>query len=483
MTDALALREEIVSKKTRAVDAVGRALGRIESVDPRVKAFLSVMRDSALAQAKRVDEKVARGEKLGPLAGVPVAIKDNLCTTDARTTCGSKILEHYLPPYDATVVRKLREADAVIVGKTNLDEFAMGSSTENSAFFTTRNPWDLERVPGGSSGGSAAAVAAGMAPLALGSDTGGSIRQPAALTGTVGFKPTYGRVSRYGLVAYGSSLDQIGPFARTVREAALLAQVISGHDPMDSTSVAQAVPDFTGLLERDAKGLRLGVPKEYFGAGLDPEVRASVEGAIATLVARGAVRVEVSLPLTEYGIAAYYIVAPCEASSNLARYDGVHYGHRSKTYDDLASLMARSREEGFGPEVTRRIILGTYALSTGYYEAYYNRALKVRRKIQEDFNRAFAACDVIVGPTSPTPAFPVGAKADDPLAMYLCDVYTVSTNLAGLPGVSIPSGLTKGGLPIGLQVQGRAFDDLGVLQAARAFERELGLTLPWPSLS
>jgi aspartyl-tRNA(Asn)/glutamyl-tRNA(Gln) amidotransferase subunit A len=482
MIDALTLRQDIVTRKTRAVDATERALGRIESVDPRVKAFLCVMKDAALAQAKRIDEKVARGEKPGSLAGVPVAVKDNLCTTDARTTCGSRILENFLPPYDATVVRKLREADAVIIGKTNLDEFAMGSSTENSAFFTTRNPWNLECVPGGSSGGSAAAVAAGMAPLALGSDTGGSIRQPAALTGIVGFKPTYGRVSRYGLVAYGSSLDQVGPFARTVREAAHLAQVISGHDPLDSTSVAEPAPELVERLERDARGLRLGVPREYFGAGLDPEVRASVEAAISALVSKGAVRVEVSLPLTEFGIAAYYIVAPCEASSNLARYDGVHYGHRAKGYDDVVSLFSKSRKEGFGPEVTRRIILGTFALSSGYYDAYYNRALRVRRKIQEDFNRAFEKCDVIVGPTSPTAAFPVGAKAEDPLAMYLCDVYTVSTNLAGLPGVSVPCGLTKSGLPIGIQVQGRAFDDAGVLQAARCFERELDLTLPWPML-
>jgi aspartyl-tRNA(Asn)/glutamyl-tRNA(Gln) amidotransferase subunit A len=440
------------------------------------------MPETALAQARSIDERLARGEKVGALAGVPVAVKDNLCTTDAPTTCASKILANYLPPYDATVVRKLREADAVIVGKTNLDEFAMGSSTENSAFFTTRNPWNLECVPGGSSGGSAAAVAAGFAVLALGSDTGGSIRQPAALTGIVGFKPTYGRVSRYGLVAYGSSLDQVGPFGRTVREAALLAQVISGYDERDSTSVALPVPDFVGSLERDPKGLRLGVPKEYFGAGLDPEVRESVENAIGALTAQGAVRVEVSLPLTEFGIAAYYIVAPCEASSNLARYDGVHYGHRAKDYSDVVSLISKSRQEGFGAEVTRRIILGTFALSSGYYDAYYNRALKVRRRIKEDFDRAFDQCDVIVGPTSPTPAFPVGAKASDPLAMYLCDVYTVSTNLAGLPGVSVPCGMTRSGLPIGLQVQGRVFDDLGVLQAARAVERALHLSLPWPSL-
>jgi aspartyl-tRNA(Asn)/glutamyl-tRNA(Gln) amidotransferase subunit A len=483
MKDAFALRQEIAAGTVRAADAVEEFLTRIERVDGRVRAFLTVTADAAREQARRVDEKIARGEPVGPLAGIPVAVKDNICTADARTTCASRILETYVPPYDATVVRKLRAADAVIVGKTNLDEFAMGSSTENSAFFPTRNPWDLGRVPGGSSGGSAAAVAAGMAPLALGSDTGGSIRQPAALTGTVGFKPTYGRVSRYGLVAFGSSLDQIGPFARTVRDAALLAQVISGHDPLDSTSVDRPVPDFAGGLERPAAGLRLGVPREYFGPGLDPEVRDAVEKAIARLEAAGARRVEVSLPLTEYAIAAYYIVAPCEASSNLARYDGVHYGHRAPGCEDVLTLVSRSRREGFGPEVTRRILLGTFALSSGYYEAYYNRALKVRRKIRDDFDRAFERCDVLVGPTSPTPAFPLGAKAADPLAMYLCDVYTVATNLAGLPGISIPCGLTSAGLPVGLQIQGRAFDDLGVLQAARAFERELALSLPWPTLS
>jgi aspartyl-tRNA(Asn)/glutamyl-tRNA(Gln) amidotransferase subunit A len=483
MTDAVSIRQDILSKKTTATQVAERFLSRIDAIDPKVRAFLSVMRPTAIAQAKRVDEKIARGEKVGLLAGLPVAVKDNICTTDAPTTCASKILETYRAPYDATVVRRLREEDAVIVGKTNLDEFAMGSSTENSAYFTSRNPWNLQCVPGGSSGGSAAAVAAGLAPLALGSDTGGSIRQPAALTGTVGFKPTYGRVSRYGLVAYGSSLDQIGPFGRSVRDAALLSQAISGHDPLDSTSVDQPTPDFSSALERDAKGLRLGVPKEYFGSGLDPEVRASVESAIGKLTAKGATRVEVSLPMTEYAIAAYYIVAPCEASSNLARYDGVHYGYRSKGTEDILSLLSKSRKEGFGPEVTRRIILGTFALSSGYYEAYYNRALKVRRRIKEDFDRAFEQCDVIVGPTSPTPAFPVGAKAEDPLAMYLCDVYTVATNLAGLPGISIPCGLTGSGLPIGLQIQGRVLDDAAVLQAARVFERELALSLPWPSLT
>ena len=482
MSELLKFRQDLIAKKASAVELTTQSLARVVTADGRVKAFLTLMKDEALAQARAVDEKLAKGEPVGPLAGVPVAVKDNICVRGVKTTCGSKILAGYVAPYDATVVDRLRQADAVILGKTNLDEFAMGSSTENSAFFTTRNPWNLDLVPGGSSGGSAAAVAAGMAPLALGSDTGGSIRQPAALTGTVGFKPTYGRVSRYGLVAYGSSLDQIGPFARNVGDAALLAQVISGHDPMDATSVDQPPLQAVGNLERDPKGLRIGVPREYFGAGLDDEVRDAVEGAIAALEKKGAQRVEVSLPMTEYGIAAYYIVAPCEASSNLARYDGVHYGHRAKEAADILSVFSKSREEGFGPEVTRRIILGTFALSTGYYDAYYNKALKVRRRIQQDFNRAFEQCDVLVGPTSPTAAFPVGAKADDPLAMYLCDVYTVSTNLAGLPGISIPCGFTASKLPIGLQIQGKAFDDLGVLRAARTFERELGLQFSWPSL-
>jgi aspartyl-tRNA(Asn)/glutamyl-tRNA(Gln) amidotransferase subunit A len=480
--DVLSFRQDLLAKKTSAGDLARRCLDVIKRADSRVKAFISFDEHDVLAQAKAVDQKIARGEPVGPLAGVPVAIKDNICVKGSRTTCASKILENYVAPYDATVIEKLRRADALLVGKTNLDEFAMGSSTENSAFFTTRNPWNLDLVPGGSSGGSAAAVAAGMAPLALGSDTGGSIRQPAALTGVVGFKPTYGRVSRYGLVAYGSSLDQIGPFGRSVGDVALLAQTIGGHDPLDATSYPEPAPQVVGNLERDVKGLRLGLPREYFGDGLDPEVRAAVEGAVAALERRGAIRVEVSLPTTEFGIAAYYIVAPSEASANLSRYDGVRFGPRAKGAEDIESLMALTRREGFGPEVTRRVILGTFSLSSGYYEAYYNKALKVRRRIKEDFERAFERCDVLVGPTSPTPAFPVGAKAADPLAMYLCDVYTVSTNLAGLPGISIPCGFTASKLPIGLQVQGRAFDDLGTLRAARCFERELALTPPWPSL-
>jgi len=470
------IRDLVAAKKKSATEITQAALDRIAAHDPKVKAFVTVMRDSALAQAKRVDDGLR-----GPLAGVPLALKDNLCTLDAPTTCSSKILKDYVAPYDATVVARLRAAGAVFVGKTNLDEFAMGSSTENSAFFTTRNPWDLSRVPGGSSGGSAAAVAAGFAPLALGSDTGGSIRQPAALTGTVGFKPTYGRVSRYGLVAFASSLDQVGPITADVRDAAMLMDVIAGHDPLDATSSGGAVPGFEANLEREIKGLRIGLPKEYFGDGLDPEVRASVMAAVKKLESRGATIVELSLPMTSYGIAAYYIVAPCEASSNLARYDGVHYGHRTKEPAELVALYSKSRKEGFGPEVTRRILLGTFALSSGYVEAYYNRALKVRRLIKNDFDQAFAKADVIVGPTSPTAAFKAGAKSD-PLAMYLCDVYTVTANLAGLPGCSVPCGFTASGLPIGLQVLGRAFDDLGVLQTARAVEREVGPASRTPAL-
>jgi aspartyl-tRNA(Asn)/glutamyl-tRNA(Gln) amidotransferase subunit A len=470
------LRDAIRAKKLSPTEVARACLDRISALDARVKAFVTVTAEAAMAQARRVEEKIAKGQAFGALAGVPVALKDNLCTTDAPTTCSSRILKGYTPPYDATVVARLRAADAVIVGKTNLDEFAMGSSTENSALFTTRNPWDLERVPGGSSGGSAAAVAAGFAPLALGSDTGGSIRQPAALTGTVGLKPTYGRVSRYGLVAFASSLDQIGPITRDVRDAAMLMDVIAGPDPLDSTSAAVVSAPFEANLERSVAGLRVGIPKEYFGEGLDPEVRTLVMEAVQQLEGAGARVSSVSLPTTKHGIAAYYIVAPCEASSNLARYDGVHYGHRAAGAGEIVALYARSRKEGFGPEVTRRILLGTFALSSGYVEAYYVRALKARRLIKEDFDRAFAHVDVIVGPTSPTAAFKAGEKAADPLAMYLCDVYTVTANLAGLPGVSVPCGFTKAGLPVGLQVLGRAFDDLGVLQAAFAVEKLAGVT-------
>ena len=468
MTDDLAflpareIADSVRSGKISAAEVAKVHLDRIRKIDPKIKAFLSV-RDG-----------VPDGTPTGPLAGVPVALKDNLCTTDAPTTCGSKILENYRAPYEATVVSRLRAAGATIIGKTNLDEFAMGSSTENSGFFPTRNPWDVSRVPGGSSGGSAAAVAAGLAAAGLGSDTGGSIRQPAALSGVVGFKPTYGRVSRYGLVAFASSLDQIGPFARDVRDVALIMSVIGGHDPLDSTSLPGTPPEYLANLERDPKGLRIGLPKEYFAGGADSEVLARVMEAIRGLEKRGAKLVDVRLPLTEYGIATYYIVAPAEASSNLARYDGVHYGHRTSAPAGLIDMMSKSRAEGFGPEVRRRILLGTFVLSSDRIDAYYHRAQKVRRLIARDFEKAFESCDVLLGPTSPTAAFKIGEKSADPLSLYLCDVYTVGANLAGLPGLSLPCGFTSGGLPVGLQILGRPLDDVGVLQAGRAVERELG---------
>ncbi len=446
-------------------------LDAIRRREPQVKAFLLVDEDGALAQAKVVDERRRRGEPLGPLAGLPVAVKDVLCTIGQRTTCGSKMLADFVPPYDAHVIERLRAADAILIGKTNMDEFAMGSSTENSAFQVTRNPWDLERVPGGSSGGSAAAVAACEAPLALGTDTGGSIRQPASLCGVVGLKPSYGRVSRFGLVAYGSSLDQVGPFAHTVGDAALLLEVIAGHDRRDSTSVDKPVPPCTRTVEEPVRPLTVGVPREYFNEGLDAEVAAAVRAAVEVYRGLGARVEEVSLPHSPVALATYYLVATAEASSNLARYDGVHFGHRSAGHKDLVDMYARSRGEGFGAEVKRRIMLGTYALSSGYKDAYYLKALKVRRLIREDFDRAFAACDVIVGPTTPTPAFKVGERAGDPLQMYLADVYTVTSNLAGIPGISIPCGFTKADLPIGLQILAPPFEEEKLLRIARMYER------------
>jgi aspartyl-tRNA(Asn)/glutamyl-tRNA(Gln) amidotransferase subunit A len=445
-------------------------LDAVRRREPHLKAFLLVDEEGARAQARSIDERRRRGDKLGPLAGLPVAIKDVLCTRGQRTTCGSKILARFVPPYDAHVIERLRQADAVLVGKTNMDEFAMGSSTENSAFGVTRNPWDLERIPGGSSGGSAAAVAAGLAPLALGSDTGGSIRQPAALCGVVGLKPSYGRVSRYGLVAFASSLDQVGPFARTVTDAALLLEVIAGHDRRDSTSVDRPVPEYSRSVEEPAKPLRIGVPREYFTDALDPEVAAAVRAALEVYKGLGAKVAEVSLPHCPAALAVYYLVATAEASSNLARYDGVHFGHRSKDHKDLIEMYARSRGEGFGAEVKRRIMLGTYALSSGYKDAYYLKALKVRRLIRDDFDKAFAACDVVAGPTTPTPAFKIGERSNDPLQMYLADVYTVPCNLAGLPGVSIPCGFTKAGLPIGLQILAAPFEEEKLLRVARMYE-------------
>ena len=465
-----AAREALTLRRISSVDLTRASLARIESADANVKAFISTCADRALERARLVDE----GKIGGPLAGVPIAVKDNLCTSFGTTTCASKMLAHFRAPYDATVIARLEAAGAIIVGKTNLDEFAMGSSTENSAFGPSRNPWDTTRVPGGSSGGSAAALAAQMVCGAIGSDTGGSIRQPAALCGLVGIKPTYGRVSRYGLVAYASSLDQVGPFGWTVRDAALLLNAISGHDPRDSTSVPSAIPDYTTDLDKPLDGLRLGIVKEYQSAqGMDPQVKQAVEGAIARYQQLGAQIVEVSLPTTEYGIAAYYVIAPSEASSNLARYDGVHYGHRTtEKVRDIVELFSRSRSEGFGEEVQRRIMIGTYALSSGYYDAYYVRALKIRRLIKQDFDRAFEQCDAIACPTSPIPAFRIGEKSGDPLQMYLCDVFTVTCNIAGIPGISLPCGFTADPkpLPIGLQLLGPTFSEEKLLRIARMYE-------------
>ncbi|HAS55077.1 MAG TPA: Asp-tRNA(Asn)/Glu-tRNA(Gln) amidotransferase GatCAB subunit A [Nitrospiraceae bacterium] len=446
-------------------------LGRIRSVDGKIKAYITVADQEALGSAEAADKAMAQQGPRTPLQGIPVALKDNLCTTGVLTTCASKILGNFVPPYDATVVAKLRAEGAVFCGKANMDEFAMGSSTENSGYFTTRNPWDLDRIPGGSSGGSAAAVAAGECIAALGSDTGGSIRQPAACCGVVGLKPTYGRVSRYGLVAFASSLDQIGPITKDVRDAAIVLNAIAGRDGRDSTSADIPVPDFTKALQRDVKGLKIGIPKEYFIEGMDPEVERSVREAVKTLERLGATTVEVSLPHTGYAVATYYILATSEASSNLARYDGVKYGVRADGAKDLLDLYLKSRSRGFGAEVQRRIMLGTYALSAGYYDAYYKKGQQVRTLIKRDFDEAFKTVDIIATPTAPTAAFKIGEKSADPLQMYLSDIFTISVNLAGIPGISIPCGFTKGGLPIGLQILGRHFDEETVLRAAFAYEQ------------
>lgn len=467
-------RAALASKQISSVELTKQALDRIATLNPTLNAYNEVWADHALQAAKEADE----GKRTGALAGVPIAVKDNLCTKVGKTTCSSKMLANFQAPYDATVIRLLENAGAVIVGKTNLDEFAMGSSTENSAFGATRNPWDTTRVPGGSSGGSAAALAAQTCCASIGSDTGGSIRQPAALCGLVGLKPTYGRVSRYGLVAFASSLDQIGPFSWDVPDAALLLNVISGHDTKDSTSAPIDVPDYLANLEKPLDGLRIGIVKEYQSmGGLDPQVQKAVADAIETYKKLGAKIVEVSLPNSAYGIAAYYVIAPCEASSNLARYDGVHYGHRTKdAVNDIVELFSKSRAEGFGPEVQRRIMIGTYALSSGYYDAYYVRAQKLRSLIKNDFDNAFKDCDVVLTPTSPTPAFKVGDKSADPLSMYLCDVFTVTCNIAAIPGISLPCGFTSGDdgskpLPIGMQLLAPAFGEETLLRAARMYEK------------
>ena len=483
---ALDIAAAVRSGDRRAVDVVDEHLARIGERDAELHAFNLVLADEATAAAAAVDADVAAGRDPGPLAGVPIALKDNLCTRGIPTTCSSRILAQWKPPYDAAVVERLRAAGAIPIGKTNLDEFAMGSSTENSAFGPTKHPQDPTRVPGGSSGGSAVAVAAGFAALGLGSDTGGSIRQPAALCGVVGLKPTYGRVSRWGLVAFASSLDQIGPFGHTVADAALMLNVISGHDPKDSTSAPNDVPDYLATLEAPIKPLRIGIAKEYnLASGIDPQVKRAVDDAVEQYRKLGAQIIDISLPHTEYGIAAYYIIAPCEASSNLARYDGVHFGHRTReSVNDIVELFSRSRAEGFGDEVQRRIMIGTYALSSGYYDAYYLRALKIRALIRQDFERAFEKCDVILCPTSPIPAFRIGEKSGDPLQMYLCDVFTVTCNIAGIPGISIPCGFTNSAkpLPIGLQLLGPTFSEEKLLRAARMYERETDWHARRPSL-
>ena len=445
-------------------------LASIKSRDGQVKAYQFVDEAAVREQARAVDAKRKAGAPLGALAGVPIAIKDVLCTKGIPTTCSSKMLQNFIPPYDAHVIEKLKAADAVLIGKTNMDEFAMGSSTENSAYHTTRNPWDLERIPGGSSGGSAAAVAACEAACSLGTDTGGSIRQPASLCGIVGIKPTYGRISRYGLIAFASSLDQVGPFTHDVTDNALIMEVISGHDHRDSTSVDAPVPAYTKTLNTPVSGLTIGVAREYFGDGLDPEVEAAVRQSLKEYEKLGATIKEVSLPHSKYAVAVYYIVATAEASSNLARFDGMHYGHRTKGKNDLIATYSKSRAEGFGKEVQRRIMLGTYALSSGYADKYYHQALKVRRLIKNDFDKAFEGCDVVMGPTAPTPAFKLGEKTSDPLSMYLSDIYTISCNLAGIAGISIPCGFTKSGLPIGLQIQAPPFEEEKMLRVARMYE-------------
>lgn len=476
------LHQQLISKERSAVEIAQEALDKIQALEPKLHSFLHVTAEQALAQAKQVDAQIAAGEEIGLLAGIPIGIKDNMCTKDIPTTCASRILQNFVPPYESTVTQKLATAGAVTVGKTNLDEFAMGGSTETSAYQLTYNPWDTTRVPGGSSGGSAAAVAAGECTVSLGSDTGGSIRQPASFCGIVGMKPTYGLVSRYGLVAFASSLDQIGPFARSVEDAAILLNTIAGYDPKDSTSLKVEVPDYTQFLKPDLKGKKVGVIRETFGEGLDPTVEKAVRKAIEQLKELGAEIREISCPRFRYGIAAYYIIAPSEASANLARYDGVKYGARVEQADNLMEMYTRTRAEGFGAEVKRRIMIGTYALSAGYYDAYYLKAQKVRTLIKQDFEQAFEDVDVLVSPTAPTTAFKAGDKTTDPLSMYLVDLMTIPVNLAGLPGMSVPCGFDADGLPIGLQIVGNVLREDLVFQTAYAYEQAMDWHTQRPNL-
>lgn len=463
------LHDKLVSKEISSVELTENVYSRIDEVEDKVQAYVTLDKENAMAQAAKVDAKIAAGEAIAPLAGIPGAIKDNICTKGLLTTCSSKMLSNVVPIYDAHVIKKLRADDAIFTGKTNMDEFAMGSTTESSYFHKTYNPWNLERVPGGSSGGSAAAIAAGEAIWSLGSDTGGSIRQPASFNGCVGIKPTYGRVSRYGCVAFASSLDQIGPITRDVTDAALVLNTICGKDEHDSTSLPVDVPDFTKALRADVKGLRIGLPKEYYGEGVDPKVKAEIEKAVKIYESLGAEIVDVSLPHTEYAVITYYIIAPAEASANLARYDGVRYGFRAANTTSAPEMTRLSRTEGFGPEVRRRIMLGTYVLSSGYYDAYYKKAMQVRTLIRRDFNEAFEKCDVLLTPTSPVVAYPVDGKMD-PLSIYMLDVTTIPVNMAGLPGISIPCGFADG-MPVGMQLIGKVLDEETLLRAAYTFEQ------------
>ncbi len=478
------IREKIIQREVTAQNIIEELLEWINLKEPLIKAYLLIDEDGALSKAKEIDKRLKNGDNVGLLAGIPIAVKDNICTAGTKTTCASKTLGNFIPPYDAFVVKRIKEEDAIIIGKTNLDEFAMGSSTENSAFQITRNPWDSDCVPGGSSGGSAAAVSANMAFMALGSDTGGSIRQPASFCGNVGFKPTYGRVSRYGLVAFASSLDQIGTITKDVSDTALLLQVISGHDDFDSTCATLDVPDYISDINCSGDVLRIGVPKEFFGEGLNTEVRNALLYALEIYERNGAKLVDLSLPHCEYAVATYYIIATAEACSNLARYDGVRYGYRSQLNgENIIDMYSRIRAEGFGNEVKRRILLGTYALSTGYYEAYYLKASKVRNLIKSDFEDAFKKVDCIICPTCPTPAFKIGEKITDPLEMYLSDIYTNPASLAGIPGISIPCGFTNTGLPIGIQILGKHFDEKKLLKVAKLFENKTDFHLKKPNLS
>jgi aspartyl-tRNA(Asn)/glutamyl-tRNA(Gln) amidotransferase subunit A len=477
LNSAWKIRDDVNAGRISAVEVASAALGRIKAADPTLRAFLSVEPDLVMARAAEVDRLVRVSGPM-PLAGVPVAVKDNICTRHLKTTCGSRILANFLPPYNATAIERMEHAGAVVIGKANCDEFAMGSSTENSAFQITRNPYDHKRVAGGSSGGSAVAVAAGMAALALGSETGGSVRQPAAFCNVLGLKPTYGRISRYGLVAFASSLDAIGPFARTPRDLALCLSVIAGRDECDSTSAPAPVADYLAEMNRPVAGMRLGVPIEYFGAGLDPAVRTIVEQGLSNAETLGCRLVEVSMPHTEFAIADYYIIAPAEASSNLARYDGVRYGYRTPDPKDLSEMYKQSRSAGFGPEVKRRIMIGTYALSSGYYEAYYGRAMRVRTLIKRDFEHAFAQVDALLTPVTPTPAFKIGEKTQDPLEMYLSDIYTVTANLSGVPALALPCGFTTNGLPVGLQITANQFEEAILLRFAEAYMQAYPVQAP-----